>query len=192
MRRVGSARAALLVGLGALVLPATAQAAVGGEGGFKDFAWEVGNLALLLVVLVLAARKPVTAYLADRRRGIEQDMQSAAKLLSDAEARLAEWSDRADRLEEEVASIKASARKAAEDDREAILADARATAERIRRSAAGAVERELRLAKAELQREAAELAVQLAGGILREKVTDEDRERLFDEFVQTIEAEGAH
>jgi F-type H+-transporting ATPase subunit b len=165
---------------------------VGGEPSVGGFLWEVGNLLLMIGVLVFASRKAVTAYLADRRRGVAQDMESAEELLGNAEARLAEWSARADRLEEEVAQIKASARKAAESEREAILAEARNTAERIRQSASGVVDRELRLARVELQREAADLAVELAAKSLREKITDQDRERLFEEFVEKVEQERAH
>lgn len=185
-------RRALLTVAAWLLLPAAGHAAAVGAEGVGGFLWEVANLLLLLVVLFLAARKPVTAYLSDRRRGITRDMESAKQLLDDAEARLAEWSARADRLEDEVAEIKATARKAAEREREAMLEEARATAERIRRSATGAVDRELRMARAELQREAAELAVDMAGRRLRDEITDRDRQRLFDEFVQRVEREETH
>ena len=182
-----------LLGAGAgLLLPTAVHAAAVGTEGIGGLLWEVGNLLLLLVVLFLAARKPVTAYLADRRRGIAQDIDGARQLLEDAEARLAEWSARADRLEDEVAEIKAATRKAAEREREAMLEEARATAERIRRSATGAVDRELRMARAELQRDAAELAVEIAGHKLREEITDRDRQRLLDEFVERVEHEEAH
>lgn len=178
---------ALLPGL----LPATAHAAVG-EAGPARFVWEIVNLLLLLAVLFFVARKPVVGYFGERRRAVAQNMESAERLLGDAEARLAEWSARAERLEEEVAQIKSSARRAAEQEREAILAEARATAERIRRSAGADVERELLLAKAELRREVVELAVELAGSVLREKLADADRARLFDDFVSRVEAEETH
>ena len=178
---------ALLPGL----LPAAAHAAVG-EAGPGRFAWEILNLLLLLAVLFFVARKPVVAYFGERRRAVAKDMASAERLLGDAEARLAEWSARADRLAEEVVQIKSSARRAAEQERETILAEARATAERLRRSAGADVERELLLAKAELRREAAELAVEIAGSVLREKLADADRARLFDEFVSRVEAEETH
>lgn len=172
--------------------PAAAHAAVGGETSVGDLLWEVGNLLLLIAVLFFAARKPVTTYLADRRQGIAHDLQDAERRLQETEARLAEWRGRAERMEEEIASIKSAARRAAEQERETILAEARATAERIGTSAAGVVERELHMAREELRREAADLSVELAAKTLREKTTDADRERLFDEFVAGVEREGAH
>lgn len=171
-----------------LLVPAPAFAETGGEAGFV---WEIVNLALLLVVLVYFARKPVLTYLADRRRGIEQNLESSAKLLSEAESRLAEWSRRADGLDAELASIRESTRKSAEAQKEAILADARASADRIRESAAAVVERELLVAREQLREEAADLAVQLAARILSEQVTDADRQRLVDEFIAKVEREDA-
>jgi len=190
LRIPGAAAGCALAAL--LLAPAAAHAAVGGEAHLSDLLWELGNMALLIVVLYFAARKPVKSYLAKRRQDIAHDMGDAERRLQEAEARLEEWRGRAERLEQEIASIKTSARKAAEQERETILAEARATAERIRRSATGAVEREVRMAHEELRREAADLAVELAAKSLREKTTDADRERLFDEFVERVERKEAH
>jgi F-type H+-transporting ATPase subunit b len=80
----------------------------------------------------------------------------------------------------------AAERAAAE--REHIVADANAAAERIRSDARAAVDQELRRARAELRREAAELAIEIAAQTLRTGVTDADRARLVDEFIETIES----
>ena len=53
-----------------------------------------------------------------------------------------------------------------------------------------AIDHELRRARASLRDEAADLALQLAAEALRARVTDEDRARLVDEFIDTIEAGG--
>ena len=53
------------------------------------------------------------------------------------------------------------------------------------------MDQELRRAREELRREAAELAVELAAETLRARVGDADRERLVDDFIVTIEREAA-
>jgi F0F1-type ATP synthase membrane subunit b/b' len=154
----------------------------------KEFAYEWLNVAILVVVLVYFTRKPVSEFLASRRDTIAKNIASSEQLLSDAERKLAEWNEKAARLDADVASILESTRKSAEVEKAAILADAEATASRIRQSASGIVARELSTARVALRKEAAELAVTLAGSLLREHTNDADRSRLVDEFIAKIES----
>jgi F-type H+-transporting ATPase subunit b len=90
-------------------------------------------------------------------------------------------------LEGELAEIRETSRQRAAAEREHILADAAAGAERIRREALETVDQELRRAREQLRREAADLAVELASEALRRQVTSADQDRLLDEFVAAIE-----
>jgi len=111
--------------------------------------------------------------------------------LAEASLRLAQWNQKAASLDQEVAAIRDATRRAAEAERDRILADARVTADRIRQSASAVAERELQQARESLRGEAADLAVELAAKILRELVNDSDRTRLVDEFIERIEPDGA-
>lgn len=172
-----------------LLLAGPAHAAEDAHGG-GGLLWPTLNFALLLAVLIYFARKPVLTYLSNRRDAITGDIESAAQLLTEAERRLAEWSQKAANLDQQVASIRDATRRSAEAERDRILADARATAERIRQSAGAVAERELSQARETLRQEAADLAVELAARILRDQVNDGDRTRLVDEFIERIEQEG--
>ena len=81
-------------------------------------------------------------------------------------------------------------RRRIEEEAERILAEANATAERIRNDAQVAADQELRRAQRRLREEAADIALDLAGTILREQATDADRERLMDEFITRVEPAG--
>jgi F-type H+-transporting ATPase subunit b len=153
--------------------------------------WQVANVLLLLAVLIYFARKPVLGYLAGRRDTIAKNLDGAAQLLAEAERNLAGWNQKAASLDQEVAMIREAARRAAEAERDRILADARATADRIRQSASAVAERELQQARESLRGEAADLAVELAARILREQVNDSDRSRLVDEFIERVAPGGA-
>jgi F-type H+-transporting ATPase subunit b len=185
VKRAGSFAAALAAGL---LLPELALASGGEEAGhgWERF-WEWANLLLLVAALVYFGRKPIASFLADRRGGIERDLNGAEQLLRDAEGRLAEWSARAARLDEEVADIKRVAREAAEQDAARIVAEAKAVAERIRRDASAAVVRESQRARLRLRQEAADLAVKSAERVLVEQVQPADGDRLFEELVARIE-----
>ncbi len=172
----------------ALLLAASPAAASEEGGGLVDFAWEAGNLLLLLGVLFYLGRKPVLNYMSERRQSIQDNLANSEKLLQEAEGRLSEWTQRAERLDDEIAEVHRLARERAEQERAQILEDARLTAERIQRDAASGVEREVERAKQALREEAADLAVELAGTLLEEQVNDGDRDRLVDEFVAEIES----
>jgi F-type H+-transporting ATPase subunit b len=178
--------------LPALLLLLTGSPAAASEGkGLMEFALEVGNLLLLLGVLVYLGRKPVLNFLSERRQRIQDNLASSERLLKDAETRLAEWTQRAERLGGEVEELRRVGRERAEQERSKILEDARLTAERIKRDAASGVAREVERAKQALRDEAADLAVELAGKLLQQQVTDGDRDRLVEEFVAEIEAGSA-
>jgi F-type H+-transporting ATPase subunit b len=172
----------------ALGAPAPAFAASDdGHGG--GLFWQIVNVLLLLAVLIYFARKPVLSYLAERRDTIAKNLEGSAQLLAEAERRLGEWNEKAANLDREVRGIREATRRAAESERERILADAHASAERIRGAAGAVIERELQQARVELRREAADLAVELAGKLLREQVNEGDRTRLIDEFIGRVERE---
>jgi F-type H+-transporting ATPase subunit b len=178
-------RAALVVAL----VPAAAfaeGAAHGGESG-ATVLWHAFNLVLLLGVIGYFAREPLQRFFATRRRDIEQNLERAAAVLSDAEQRLADWTRRMASLDTEVAGLRSDARERAEAEGRRILADAEVAAERIRRDAGLAVEQEQRRARDTLRKEAADLAIELAAGLIRAQVNDADRARLVDEFIQRIQ-----
>jgi len=157
-------------------------------GGAMTLVWNAVNLALLVGVIVYFARRPLVRHLRERRREIADDLETSSGLLAQAEARLAEWRERVERLDSELAEIRDTSRRLAEEEREAILGQARAAAERIRRDAQAAVDQEVRRARRELAEQAAALAVELAEGMLRENVGPRDQARLFDEFVERVRA----
>ncbi len=168
-------------------LPLLSDAAAAAEH-MKEFTYEWVNVVILVAVLGYFARKPVAEFLATRRDTIAKNIASSEQLLKDAERRLAEWNEKAARLDADVQAILESTRKTADAEKAAIIADAEATASRIRQGAAGVVDRELRTARVALRKEAAELAVTLAGSLLQQHTSDADRNRLVDEFIAKIES----
>jgi F-type H+-transporting ATPase subunit b len=165
------------------IVGAAAPAHAAEEGGLL-FPWI--NFALLIGTLFVLARKPIQTYFAERRAAIRRELDEAAALEKAARERYAQWQRRLVDLERELAEIRAGAHERAEAERASLLADARAAADRIRADAANAVEHELRRARMGLREEASQLAIELASGILRERVTAQDRDRLIDEFIERV------
>lgn len=180
----------ILVGLLTVFFAGSAFAAGGGDADHDpivEAAWQGFNLLIVLGVLVYFGRGPVGEFFATRRSDIQKDLSEAADLLSQAEQRNADLQRRLADLSSEVENIHESTTRRAEEESERILADARATAERIRNDAQTAVDQELRRAKSELRDEAATIALELAAQKLSDNVSDADRERLMDEFITRVE-----
>jgi F-type H+-transporting ATPase subunit b len=175
----------------ALLVASSAHAAGGGGDATKTVAWQAFNLAVLFGVLFWFARKPVSAFFADRRSGIQHDLAEAARLLSEAETRNSELQRRLVDLGSEIEEIRENARRRAEEESERILAEAGKAAERIRSDASAAIDQELRRARMELRDEAASAALEAAAEILREKIAEGDRDRLLDEFITRVEPPNA-
>jgi len=183
LMNVRFAAASLLI---LLALPASASG--DSAAGMQIIIWPAVNLVILFAVLVYFARKPLRAYFDKRRSDIQGQLQAAADQLATAEISYAKWQRRMIDLETELDQIRATSRQRAEAERERIIGDARASAERIQREATTAVELELRRAREILREEAARLAIELAGERLAREVTDADRDRLIDEFIDLVAA----
>ncbi len=172
----------------ALAAPAAAES--GEASVVESLIYPAINLVLLLGVIIWFSRKPIQGFFADRRNQIQDDLNTAARLRADAEARCADLQRRLLNLDAEIENIRSVARERAESERAHILAAAQAAAERIRRDAKAAVDQELRRAREELREETSDLAIELAAKRLREQITDADRDRLLDEFIEKIESGG--
>ena len=182
------ALALLLLGLAQPAL-ATEEAHEGGS--LQGLLLGVLNLAIIVGVVIYFARKPVRDYFDARRGQIQSDLQAAAALLAEAEARYAEWQHKLIDLDRDSQVVRDEGRRHAEEEAALIVAEAQAAADRIQRDAEAAVEHELRRAQAELRREAAALATEMAERILRERLVDSDRERLMDEFITRVEPQAS-
>jgi F-type H+-transporting ATPase subunit b len=172
-----------------LTSPCAGWAAEGSETGWGSPFLEIGrfaNLVLVVVVLVWAARKPLANFYASRSRSIREQLEEAQQARLEAESKLAEISARMSSLDEELTEIKASAEREAEEERKRILAQAEQDARKLVERARKEIEGMTRAAQMELKSSAAELAVRLATEKIESEITDDDRNRLFARFVDSL------
>ena len=173
-------------------LAATGFASEGGEGShaalqMKDFGWRILNFAMLAAILIWGMKKAnVSKLLADRQAGIEKALKEAVQAREAAEKKYAEYSEKLTQATKEIDEIYASIKKEGELEKERIIAEAKVSAEKIREQAEQTAAREVLKARAELQAEAARLAVQLAEQALRENVGKDDQNRLVGEYLTKV------
>jgi F-type H+-transporting ATPase subunit b len=170
-----------------LLAPAIALASEGGESGVLVSAlWHLANFVIFIAVLLWFAGPRLRAYLFQRRREIESQLEEARRLRADAEARDAEWRRKLEGLEAEIARMTGEARELGRAEREKIVLQAREQAERIRQDAERTAAHEIARARTELREEAVRLAMGVAERMVRENVNDEDQRRLVDEYLRSL------
>lgn len=176
-----------------MVAAAGTMAYASGEGGhadsgvlLKDFLYRVLNFAIVVAILVYFLTRPMKKGLAGRREEIEKALTEAKKAKEEAEAKFAEYDRKLARATEEIAEISDAIRREGELEKQKIIANAKTMAEQIEKDAGKAAELEIAKAKAELQREAVKLAVEVAEDLLKKNFTKEDDTRLIDEYMQKV------
>jgi ATP synthase F0 subunit b len=162
-------------------------ALAGGETPWYNYpGWEVWrffNLILFVVVLVFLLRRPIGASLTARRDTIRRELMRAQEERRAALAKLEEVEARLARLDAEVETVRAQAKREAEAERESIT---RATAEetrRLREQAQREIESAGKVARQDLRRYAAEQSVRLAEDLIRRDIGAEDDTRLMNDYI---------
>lgn len=148
--------------------------------------WTVITFTLVMIILRVAAWKPIAGALDARAEKIHQDIDRAEGIRKDAEARLEEYNKKLEGLEQEGLEIIARSKKEAERLRDEILADAKKESDSIR--ARGAREVELAMDKAleQFHHQVAAVSVVAAGKIIGKELKADDHKKLIDDTIAGI------
>ena len=140
--------------------------------------WSFVVFMLLMVLLTGIAWKPIMEGLEKREQGIADMIASTQAANDDAKELLASYERRLAEASEEVKTMLDEARRDADSLRQSIVSEARQAAEEEKHRA----QREIGMARdeaiARLAEQAGELAVGVAGKFLREKLNEEEQQRL--------------
>ena len=193
MRRLLKAAAA--VALPIVLCAAVAGAAEGAaaEGLTLDkILWEMGIKVLDVAIIAFFGfkllSKPIAQAMADRSAVVRAALEEATAGRREAEARLAEFQARAAGLDQEIEAMRNQAGADMERDRAILIEEGQSAAERVAQHARETIRQEVAKARSELHREAADLAVRLAGEHVRATMTAADQSRLAGEYFKEMEA----
>lgn len=162
-------------------------ALLAGDSPWYDYpgweVWKFFNLLLFVGALIFLLRRPIGASMVARRDAIRQELMRAQEERRAALAKLEEVEARLARLDAEVETVRAQAKREAEAERESI---ARSTAEetrRLREQATREIESAGKAARQDLRRYAAEQSVRLAEDLIRRDIGADDDTRLMNEYI---------
>jgi F-type H+-transporting ATPase subunit b len=175
---------------------AAAEAAHPGEGGehesprflgLPSWLWKLVNMIAFFAVLGWFVGPPIKRALAARNEQVQREAEEARQRRAKADQMAADIQARLSQLENEVRQIRERAAVEGERQKRELIAAAEAEGQKILASARGEVENRIKHARHELTEYAGELASGRAEQILREKVTDADRQKLFRESLKQVE-----
>jgi F-type H+-transporting ATPase subunit b len=168
------------------IVAAAEEAAAEGGGLAINFFWIVVaslNFLLFALILYLAFGKQVSGMLASRRERIEQGIRDAEQARKDRESAEQERLAALTEARREANDILARAQKVAQETRDADIVATREELERMRVRATDEIAAEKQRALAELRGEVADRALQAAGRVVGETMTDQRQRRLVEEFL---------
>ncbi|MFO7885562.1 MAG: ATP synthase F0 subunit B [Desulfobacteraceae bacterium] len=181
-----------------LVLLVAVTAAIASSGGGHEAAdpkgwvatdtYRVLNFIVLAGALFYVARKPVKDFFTSRVEGIKEELETLEQKKAEAEKNLAEYADKMANLDSEYQKIIADYAEQGEIARKRILAEAEEQAAKLEEMAKRNIEQEFKNAKAALQQEISEKALEKAELLVKESISSEDQDRLVDEYLQKVVA----
>jgi F-type H+-transporting ATPase subunit b len=186
--------------IAAAVAPAVllcAAAAIASEGGGHEampldkILWEMGIKILDVAIIAFFGfkylSKPIAQAMAGRSEAVRKALEEATAGRREAEARLAEFQAKAAGLEREIEAMRTQAAADMERERAILAEEGRAAAERVGQHARETIRQEVLKARADLHREAAILAVNVATATVKARITDADQQRILDEYAASLE-----
>lgn len=135
------------------------------------------NIGILFFILRAILFKPVTKFMEDRAKKIQDDIEQAEKDKSQAKLLHQQYEDSLKHAEEEAETIIRSARETAREQADRIVAEGKAEAENLLAAARKRLEAEQKAAMAVFRAEAAALVISASSRLLQRELNQEDARR---------------
>jgi F-type H+-transporting ATPase subunit b len=167
---------------------------VGGHGhgeGFtasqwKDFMWRAINFVVFAAIIYKAGGKKIAEFFRSRKYNIETELKDLEQRKADTQAKLAEVDRGIANLEAERAKILDDYKAQGEALKQNIIEAAEKSAEKIREQAKMTASSEAQAAVDAMRAQMAELIVQAAEQVLKEKLSKEEHEKLVDNYLTKV------
>lgn len=175
----------MVLGLVVAVPAMFAQETAGGEGSLEIWKW--ANFLLLAAGLGYLIKKSVGPYFDERSRKIREEMTQAHEMWQAAEARSTEVERKLANLEAEITAFRAESQEEAQNETKRMRLQTAAEIARIKEHAQQEIAAAGKAARLELKRYAAELAIGLAEGKVRRRITPDTQDALVRDFVRELD-----
>jgi F-type H+-transporting ATPase subunit b len=148
------------------------------------------NFALVFGGGAYLIGKRAPAYFRQRAEAVASGLAEAAAVKAEAERQLHEAERKLQNLEQDLADLRAASRREAAAEAERLRAATQSEAAKIARAAEAEMEAAERAARTELKALAAQLAIERAQGMIRERMTPATQAALFRTFLDRLARQG--
>ncbi|HIE06909.1 MAG TPA: hypothetical protein EYP64_02555 [Desulfarculaceae bacterium] len=152
----------------------------------KDFLWRILNIAVLMWVIIKFAGKPVREFFANRSETLRKGVQEAQEAKAEAERIFTEYQAKLDGLESELKAMETKASLEAEREQERMRQETETLVAKLKQQARQMADQEVATAQRSLRNEAAKLAVEVAERLVKENVSDSDRQRMVENYLEKV------
>ena len=186
----------LFAALFTLVAVSVAFASESEEGAHEaitfmgDWLPRLVNFAIIAGVVVYFMRKPAQDFFKNRTAEITKALQESKEARERAVAALAEMERKVKDLEAETARMVVDAQTRSEKDKLALIEEGRKVAQEVQVQVKQGIDIELQKAKTTLATEASLLSLDLAEGMIKEKIGSKDHERIVKEYISNVGGRG--
>jgi F-type H+-transporting ATPase subunit b len=148
------------------------------------------NFAIIAGVVVYFMRKPAQDFFKNRTAEIAKALEESKEARERAVAALTEMERKIKDLEAETARMVADAQSRSEKDKLALIEEGRKVAQDVQTQVKQGIDIELQKAKTTLAAEASLLSLDLAEGMIKEKIGGKDHERIVKEYISNVGGRG--
>lgn len=154
--------------------------------GIPGWILKIANMVVFIGVLVYFVKGPVKKAFAERSAEIRRAADEARERRVKADQMAGDIQARLTQIEADVRAIHERAQAEGEKQKRELIASAEAEAQKILAAAKSEVDNRLKHARKELTEYAGQLASERAAAILKDKITEEDQRKLFDESLREL------
>jgi len=161
---------------------------LGASGGYNpgEMIFSLVMFIILLALLRKFAWGPLMNVMKEREDHIANEIDTAEKNRQDADRLNKEAQQELKQARQDAQTIVEDAKKAGKEQQQEIVEQARTEAERIKESARQDIENEKEKAIQALQDKVASLSVHIASKVIEKELTEQDQEKLINEYIQEL------
>ena len=153
---------------------------------FTEEFFKLINTLIVVGILYKVAYHPIRNFLKDRREGIRKALEDSEAARKEAEKELAEQRSKVADLEAELVRVREQGGKERAAMRERLEEEQENQAQRLLEQTRTTIELEAFKARAELQNQAASLALSLAEEMLKKELGEADQERFVENYLAKL------
>ena len=161
----------------------------GGEEGNKEvwmMVWRIVNFVILMGLLWKLLADKIRTYFVDRKEELAQMIDEADKAKGDVESQLADIQGKLRNVENDIQEIKSAITGELEGEKNRIIEEGRLAAERIVQQAKWTADQEVVKVKEELRDHVADMAGNMASGMITSNMTPDDQKRILEEYLNKV------